>query len=210
MNSSNTYRLGYKIKNIINNIFCKFGKKTFLVFSFYILGVICGVIIMSQLVGDFGIDNLINQSLLSFLKRECEWISLFVSFGISYLLLFCYAIFINRATILNIFNICIVFICGFNFGYDFVICISCLNVMAIVLIVILMPIFNILIMSLYCMLVAVRWSIYKERKQYGRICNIEYLYCVRCITWTLICGIVMIMFVYCLLLNSLRLVVVIE
>ncbi len=196
------HRRKYQLNSFVKNIWNYFGIKMLIVLAFFVIGVILGFVITSEIVSDLTSDNIVNTALISFLARESNCFSLFLSYLITHLLIICYAIFFNRNIFLHIINICIIFMLGYIFACDFLILINLFNFITIILAIIIMPVFTLLIMLVYSLIVAIIWRRNSDIKRFGRFCP-EFDH--RRLLIILIIVLILLLFVYCLILNLITL-----
>jgi len=197
MARSNYYRVKYQINDICSNLWRMYGIKTLIIFAVFILGVVIGIVITSPLIPDLSIDNMSDTAMLSFLCRDSNFLSLFISYLIVYLLLILYSMFINRNIVLYVINLIILFFFGYVWGCNFIILISFINFLAFVFAIIIIPVFNILIVLLYSLILAIVWKKNMVVRKYGCYDGFNYQRLI------VILGIldVILLFLYCLSLN---------
>lgn len=207
--TKNSSRQSYLLKSYFATIFKYFGVKTIIVFAFFVLGTVLGLIIATQ-IEEIEITILQDNALLAFLSLEYGFISLFLIYLLQYTLLICYAIFVNHNTLLHIINICIIVVFGYIVGFNFIILISTINFVSVIIAIVLYPIFHLVTILIVSFIVAISWHRNCEVRKFGRcrnplICNnAKLLYCIPIIL------IIVLQFVYCLLLNIFHMFVVIE
>lgn len=209
MGNFSTIRTSYKLKNLINEVKKNYGMKTIILYSFYIVGFIIGAIIMARLVSNFDCENIIDKNFYTFLLREESWLFLFWKYLLGYAIIICYSIFLNKSIFLNFINFCILFIAGFCFGYSLILYISIFNAIALICFILIMPIFNFIIMLIYCSIVAVAWALLYEKKKFGRICDCKKLESSRKLYICYSLFLIILLLCYCLCLNIFRLIIVI-
>ncbi len=171
MNNSCFIRKKYQFNSCVKETFKIYGVKALIIFGIYFIGIILGFCIVSQLGEDITSDIILDRSFLDFLGREIIYTNLFINYLLTYTLLLCYSIFINRATFWHILNICIVFIIGFCFGYNLGIYFKIFNIIAIILVILVIILFNLIINFLYSLILAIVWVRNREIKKFGKWCT---------------------------------------
>ena len=210
VNKSNYIRKCYQFKSFANWIWANYGARWLIVLSVYILGFVIGILVISPNIENLTCDNILDFQFVNFLNRDINCLSLFLSYTITYAIIVCYACLLNINIFLVICNFCIVFVFGFCFAYNMVIYTNVFGTTAIIVIVLIMPIFHLLIMGLYALVVAIFWHRYREIKKFGKICQTCQCYIPKKVTIISCILLILLLFVYCLLLNILLVLIVME
>ena len=118
MKSKEQIRNAYKIKQMVNNVYCFF-KKPFLFLLFvYFLGILLGAIVCARRSDSIEIENLFDGVLIDFLSGDKSGIALCFTYIFINLVIIAFFIFFNFKPIMCGISAFIVFVCAYLFGFN--------------------------------------------------------------------------------------------
>ncbi len=207
MRSAKSIRKSYIIGDWCKNIFRYCQTRFVILCIIYIIAIILGFIIVGQFGSNLSEDNILDTRLLIFLQGDCNCLVLFLHYLLILCPLMCYAIFLNRNTFLVIINICIVVAIGYMFSYHIVIFFNIFSIIGFIVYILIVGAFSLAIMLCYLLLIATAWTRMAELKRFGKVCNCEQENIIKTIYIITFIISVILLLVYCIFLNLLRIVV---
>jgi len=122
---------------------------------FFLIGFITGILTCSGFSKDLSCDNIINIYLLDFLKRDLNWLSLFLILSIFFVLLIVLStIFIRNKTMIVITTL-IFMIFLYIWGFDLYVMIVCLGIAGIIFGILFYGVIGIFVFFLYAIFLAI-------------------------------------------------------
>lgn len=138
---------------------------------FFLIGFVTGILTCSGYSKDLSPDNIINIYLLDFLKRDLNWISLFLIISIYFILLCFLTVMFVRNKLMLLIMIIISTLLLYIFGFDLCVLIVCLGLSGIFFGIVFYGIIGLLIYFLYIIMLSIISKSIISKKINDRYCN---------------------------------------
>lgn len=159
---------GFRIKNLIftyaNKLLRFCGRYLFVLFVFFLIGFITGIMTSSRYVSDISCDNLINKYLCAFLKKESKYISFFLILSVYYLIVSLFIIIFTRNRFFVVLNVILLTLLSYIFGFDLCIIVTCLGLSGVILGVVFWGLLGVIVFVTLMIITAIACRRCKDRR----------------------------------------------
>lgn len=176
--SDKWFRIKNNLKSIASRFFVCYKYYLLVFFIAFLIGLLTGIITCSGYAKDLSPSSLINKYLYSFLTKDCTMFSYFLILSVYFILLSLITIFLLKNKVMMIFNIFLLSILAYIFGFDLCIVVICLGLSGVILGVLFIGVLQILVFLIYMCIMAIvaNRAISKEKctdgKEFWKICLI--------------------------------------
>ena len=195
--------IGYNILKCIS----VYKKCIFIFFILFLISFITGIMTCSRYSDVITIDNLINEYLLNFLKKDMKFISFFLINSLWCLLFGLFVIFLTRNYFFVICDCVLLCLLSYIFGFDLCVIILSLGLSGVIFGVVIK---GILLISLFLLLIFLLSVAVKRFVMFKKLCENQekgYLAKLYCIILTLC---IVLIFLYVLLFSTIHIFVIVD
>jgi len=170
MKDINFYRAGYKFKSDVTLFFKRYRVAIFCLTAVFAIGVVAGILTASKYSGNLELENIPDETLISFLLGNKSSFSMFFAYLISLTLALLAIIFLQFNSITTLITYFYILVRGYTFGFVIFGFIALFSFSGIINAIIIIIPFQLVINSLLILICAICVSKNRIIKKYGRVC----------------------------------------